>query len=619
MFKKISLKLIIAVGVSITVIIGIYAYVTIRSQTVTLLRETENNNSELSETIKSSTRFDMLTNNWPHLHQIIKTIGNQSGILDVRIFNKEGNVIYSPNEDHIGMMVDKKAEACFTCHATDEPIQKLSISDRTRIFEIDSGRVMGSINPIYNEPSCYEADCHAHSPDQTVLGVLDITVSLQPIDQRIASAKMEVLIFSIITILSISTVLLFFVKIWVDKPVSELVEATKIVGSGNLNFSIESQSEDELGMLARSFNNMTKKMAEARLQLFQSDKMASLGRLAAGVAHEINNPLTGILTYSSFLLKRTKNQPEFQEDLSVIVRETIRSREIVKGLLDFARQSVPKKNNAKINLIIDRAITVIENQLSINHIKLERKYDASLPAVTIDENQMQQVFINLIVNSIHAISGDNGKIDITTSIMRLKPYGLIQVKTALCPKGHDLIDDSVRVNSMPTIRVQAKIGNKEGYINLDPIYGKNRNHYGIKLDHNALIDLSCPKCTSSLLDKKLKCPVCGGPVYFFEVAGQGTFQGCSTKGCDWQFWKHIEEEGPKEYLEIKVKDNGCGIPKEIISKIFDPFFTTKGQKGTGLGLAVIWGIIDNHNGRITVDSEFGKSTIFTIRLPVTKI
>ena len=307
MFKKISLKLIIAVGISITVIIGSYAWINIRSQADTLLLETEHNNSELSETIKSSTRFDMLTNNWEHLHQIIKTIGSQPSILDVRIFNKEGEVIYSPNEDHIGLMVDKKAEACFTCHATDEPLQKLSIADRTRIFETDSSRVMGSINPIYNESSCYEADCHAHEPEQTVLGVLDITVSLKAIDERIESAKIEMVIFTLITILLISAVLWFFVKIWVDKPVNELVEATKVVGSGNLNYTIESNSEDELGILARSFNNMTKKMAEARMQLFQSDKMASLGRLAAGVAHEINNPLTGILTYSSFWCVSIKN------------------------------------------------------------------------------------------------------------------------------------------------------------------------------------------------------------------------------------------------------------------------------------------------------------------------
>ncbi len=138
---------------------------------------------------------------------------------------------------------------------------------------------------------------------------------------------------------------------------------------------------------------MTKNLAEARLQLFQSDKMASLGRLAAGVAHEINNPLTGVLTYSSFLLKRVKNNKELEEDLKVIVRETKRSREIVKSLLDFARQSVPKKHSANINEIINNAIEVVNNQLSLKHIKLEEHLDSSLPKATLDANQIQQVFI----------------------------------------------------------------------------------------------------------------------------------------------------------------------------------------------------------------------------------
>jgi two-component system NtrC family sensor kinase len=615
MLKKIGLKLIIAVGISITIIIGIFAFVNIQSQSEILISEIEHNADELSETVKSSTKFDMLLNNRPHLHRIIETIGKQNSILDVRVFNKEGEVIYSSYSDHIGLMVDKKAEACFTCHATDKPLEKLSISDRTRIFETENGRVMGIINPIYNEKSCYDASCHEHAMDQTVLGVLDFTVSLNPVDEKIASAKMKMVAFALFAIFSISGVLWYFVRIWVDKPVNILVEATKNVASGNLSYMINENSEDELGLLARSFNNMTKKLAEARMQLFQSDKMASLGRLAAGVAHEINNPLTGILTYSSFLLKRTKDRPEIQEDLAVIVNETKRSREIVKGLLDFARQSIPKKHSNDINSIVERSITVVENQLTLSHIKLERQLDPNLSEVTVDANQIQQVVINLIVNAIHAIKA-GGTITIKTDLISLAPYGIAQVKNALCSKGHNLMDEKVKIKGLPTIRMQAKVGSKEGYINFDPIYGQNRNHYGLIIEAQSLVEISCPKCKVSLLDKKKRCPVCDGPVYFFEIPGKGRFEGCTTKGCEWQHWQSIENEGQKEFVEIIVTDTGCGIPKENLSKIFEPFYTTKGQKGTGLGLAVIWGIVDNHNGRIAVDSEIEKGTTFTIRLPI---
>ena len=114
----------------------------------------------------------------------------------------------------------------------------------------------------------------------------------------------------------------------------------------------------------------------------------------------------------------------------------------------------------------------------------------------------------------------------------------------------------------------------------------------------------------------MRCPECNGPVYSIEVPGKGTFNGCAVKGCEWQHWKEIENDGEQKYIETEISDNGCGISKENIVKIFDHFFSTKGQKGTGLGLAVIWGIIDNHGGQITVNSEEGKGTTFTIRLPL---
>jgi signal transduction histidine kinase len=146
------------------------------------------------------------------------------------------------------------------------------------------------------------------------------------------------------------------------------VRATHQVSSGNFDYAIADLGKDELGLLAKSFNKMTKSLAEARLQLVQSDKMASLGRLAAGVAHEINNPLTAVLTYSSFLLKRTTDNPQMQEDLGIIVRETIRSREIVRNLLDFARPSVPKMQSADINRIIKSAVEVVASQLLLKRI-----------------------------------------------------------------------------------------------------------------------------------------------------------------------------------------------------------------------------------------------------------
>ncbi len=411
LLQHIGLKLILVVGVTAILIISIFAYFNIQSHGTSLQAEVERHANQLSETVKYSTRYDMLLNQRDRIHLAINEIGRQPTIGKIRVLNKTGEIIYSSVEEDIGKSVDKNAESCYACHSADRPLERLPIADRTRVFQVhpDSARMLGVINPINNEEACWSAPCHVHPEQQTVLGVLDVTLPLNEVDRTIQSSRIEMVWFALSAVVALSIIIGFFVERWVDTPVTALLKATQQVADGNLAYRIKSTRHDELGKLARSFNNMTDKLSEARLQLFQSDKLASLGRLAAGVAHEINNPLTGVLTYSSFLLKRTANQPEIQDDLKVIVRETLRSREIVKSLLDFARQSVPKKSEANLHEIIDRAIEVAHNQLTLRHVELVKSIDASLPRVTLDANQIQQVFINLIVNGIDAMVEKAGR------------------------------------------------------------------------------------------------------------------------------------------------------------------------------------------------------------------
>lgn len=494
MKHKISYKLILAVGSAIVIIIAIFSYIIISSQQKALISQIALSAHQLSETVKSSTKYDMLLNQRESVHRIIDTIGQQDGIEKVRIFNKEGKIIYSSDKREVGSMVDKQTEACYACHTADQPLEKLSIPERTRIFKVKDGvKSLGIINPIYNEQSCWQGNCHAHEADQKVLGVLDITMSLEEVERQMGANQIKMVTFALSSIISISFILWFFVQKLVGKPVSQFVKATNIVAEGDLDYKIRVDKHDELGHLAKSFNEMTRKLAEVQRQLYQSDKLASLGQLAAGVAHEINNPLTGVLTYSSFLLKRAEQNGETKEDLEVIVRETKRCREIVKGLLDFARQAPAKKTIIDINEVINRALNIVDNQLSLYNISVQKNLKSKLPTIKADVNQMQQVFINLLVNASDAISEQGGEIIITTN---------------------------------------------------------------------------------------------------------------------------IEEINGEKYIKITITDTGSGVPRENITKIFEPFYTTKGQKGTGLGLAVAWGIIDKHGGTIDVDSEIGKGTTFNIILPI---
>jgi len=616
--SKIGYKLTFGVVLTVLCAIAIFAVFNIQSERKSLLTEVERHAYQLSEAVKSDTEYDMLRNDRDRIHESIRRIGKQESIDRVRVFNKSGEIIYSSDSAEIGKMVDKNAESCYRCHLAGKPLEHLETPERTRIFRPlpDSSRLLGIINPIYNSQTCWSAACHAHPEEQTVLGVLDVTIPLTEVDRNIRRSQVAVMILAVSTILILSLIVGFMVRWWIDRPVQELLTGMRHVAGGNLAYRVEVKREDELGLLARSFNNMTENLAQARLQLFQSDKLASLGRLAAGVAHEINNPLTAVLTYSSYLLKRSGGQAETRDDLNVIVSETIRCREIVKSLLDFARQTVPKKRQADINEIIGRAVTVIENQLSLGRIELVMDLDTALPKVTVDANQIQQVFINLMVNALDAIGEDSGTIKVSSKAISVRPTGTLQIKRALCPKRHDLVDTKVQIDGKPAIGMRFRKNEDTGLIYLNPLYGSHEHRLNDMPALEEGVELLCPECARSLIAEGEICPKCGAPIYAFEVPLKGIVQGCLRDGCGWHSWEQVDSTWNDEFVEVRVEDNGCGIPKTQIPKLFEPFATTKGQKGTGLGLAVTWGIVDNHNGTISVESEVGVGTSFIIRIPV---
>jgi len=463
-----------------------------------LISELRRNADQLSETVKSSTRYDMLTNQPARVDRIITTIGKQDGIQKVRIFNKDGVIQVSTDGVDVGKKVDLTAEACYACHAANQPLERLEIPDRTRIFQPPGrDRILSIINPIYNEPSCWQSDCHAHEPTKKVLGVLDISMSLGEVDLEMQAGQRRLMLLGVVAIAAVSLMIYLLVNRIVLNPVHAIVAATRKVAAGDLHYKIALAKRDEIGMLADSFNDMTQKLSEAQRQVYQSQKLAAVGQLAAGVAHEINNPLTGVLSYSSFLLKRAEDKPEFKEDLEVIVRETKRCRGIVKGLLDFSRQSPPEMHESDINEIAERAVRIVQAQIDVYQVELRKNLCADLPKCQADANQIQQVLVNLLLNAIDSMGNDGGILGLAT-----------------------------------------------------------------------------------------------------RITASGT------------------TPAPARTIEIRVSDTGCGIPPANLQKIFDPFFSTKGPKGTGLGLAVAWGIIEKHSGRIEVESEVGKGTTFRILLPL---
>jgi len=450
-FKSINIKLIFLFSVTALVIFGIFSYIFLSHQNNQLIKEVFRGATIFSDTVTRSTRYDMLLDNPEGVHQIINTIGHQSGIDVVRIFNKEGKIMVSTDPTEKNTYVDKKAEACYICHVAEQPLERLSISERSRIFQGKNHRVLAMVSPIYNEPDCYTASCHAHPKDQSVLGVLDIAMSLEDVDNDLKRNQLTFLFFTLIAIVSKSSILAFFINKLVIKPVKQLVNATQSVGIGNLDVELSIKTKDEIGYLANSFRRMmldlkkaqdeiqswnielekkveerTKKLRKTREQLIQSEKMSSMGVLASSVAHEINNPMQGILTYIKLMLKiltqekmNSKRVADFERYLNLMGSEIERLGDMVKNLLVFSKQSKLDIQKTDVNKIIRNSLVLLENKIRLQNVDVSLDLQENIPQTYCDVKQIQQTLIALIINAIEAMS-KGGEITISTKTQNPK-------------------------------------------------------------------------------------------------------------------------------------------------------------------------------------------------------
>jgi two-component system NtrC family sensor kinase len=388
----------------------------------------------------------MLRNDQEMLYTMIRDIGREPGIRRLRIINEVGLVRYSTDTAEIGTMVDKQAEACYACHAQAEPLTGLNRKDRTRIFHGDAGhRVLAVILPIENHPDCSSAACHAHPPSKRILGVIDAHLSLDAVDEQLAEHRSQMYGFTAGAAVIGCLMAVAFVWFFVHRPVHDLVAGTMRLASGDLGHRIQVRSRDELGVLAESFNEMaedlerthreltewadtlehrvhekTAELEAAQKSMIHAEKMASLGRLAATVAHEVNNPLFGMLTYARLVLKDLQ-KPDLDEatrqrmvdNLRIIERESRRCGDLMRNLLAFARQSTPQRARVQLNQVVDRAVRLVAHQYELSQIALRTHLDDSLPEINCDPGQIQQVLIVLLVNAQEAL-GRGGEVTVET-------------------------------------------------------------------------------------------------------------------------------------------------------------------------------------------------------------
>jgi two-component system NtrC family sensor kinase len=435
-------KLTLATGIILVVTMACFAWLNIGNLKRLLLEESVTNVENLSETIVRTTYYQMLDNDLPRVFQMITEAGSQKGVERIRLISKDGKIAFSTKKDEIGTLVDKKAAACNMCHTGSEPLLHTSSMNRSRIFNDERGKeVLGMAKGIYNEPKCSAGACHFHHPTARILGVLDVIVSLDNMNAQLAEYRNKTILHTIILLGLLAASITFFMMNLVTVPLSHLLTRTKKIAEGDLESSVAVQSGDELGELAQSFNIMTDNLRQARweleewahnletkvedrthelkqmqAQLIRSEKLASQGELVAGIAHEINNPLTGILVYSSLISSDPKLDPDLKPDLETIVRETQRCASIVKGLLDFSRETPPRKNPLALEQVLEEALNLVVHQSLFHNIVITKRYAAALPQVMADHNQIEQVFINLLLNAGQAMTGA-GDLTITTGLI----------------------------------------------------------------------------------------------------------------------------------------------------------------------------------------------------------
>jgi len=433
---SLSTKLISLLFAATVAIFALLGYLNVRLHRHHLEVATLASAERLSDVIKRSTAYDMLRNDREGLYHTIQTIAGEPDVVKMRIFDQDGRISFSTDSRELNLSVDKKAEACYGCHAESHPLARLSRPGGFRIYRDARGeRVLGIITPIENQPSCSSAACHAHRVNQQILGVLDTNLRLAKADAQLAESTRLMLAYMFLALLTISVLSWFFVWRVVQQPIQALKEGTERLRNGDLGHQIEVRSHDEVGDLARSFNVMsqqlraaneqtsiwartledrveqkTRELKRVHDQVLHIEKMATIGKMAAVVAHEINNPLSGILTYAK-LLRRwlvkdempASQRQEAIQCLDLIADESQRCGDLVKNLLTFSRTAPMNLESTDVRVVIDRTVRLIEHQLDLLNIQLQVDLTEDLPRVLCDPAQIEQVLLALLMNAMDAM------------------------------------------------------------------------------------------------------------------------------------------------------------------------------------------------------------------------
>ena len=431
------------------------------------------------------------------MQSILKNYATYKEIRKIYLFTLDGTIKASiPEEDLNHEVLDVDSYLKNQYFIKEEKV-------RLENDGLEKERVYYFNNPILNHPECFQC----HDRGNKIIGVLTVSHSLKGMDNMISKIKVHSIILAIITIGFLSTVLaLFFLK-FINIPMTKLTHTMRKAEEGDLSVRVNIKRKDEMGTLAENLNTMIDKLHLAKEEAEQyhqeliqrADRMASIGELASGIAHEIRNPLAGIQGAIQILANEFPEDDPRRGITDEIQKQIYKLERLVKDLLNYAKPVPTNYLATDMNQLVDKVIIFFTMQRGTpENVKIEKSFFSPLPKVMVDPNSMEQAFLNIILNAQKAMPGG----------------GTFTISTHALPGRRD-----------------------DG--------------------------------------------------------------------------KEIQE------VQIIFGDTGIGIPKENLPKIFNPFFSSRSD-GTGLGLSITKNIIEQHGGRIEVESQVNKGTKFIITLPATR-
>ena len=455
--KRLGNRIMAAIIVSITLVMGVEIVLDLyfgKKDTIELM---ETLSIDLAASTYSGIKYPMSVGDSGAVEQVLTDIREKMEGIEVFICDTNQLVTWSTHREKIYTNI------AYTITGA-KPLAALKVLLQTgeapkESFEtlIDDKRHIIIVEPILNEEDCF----HCHGSSRKVIGGMIVKTDVERALLTVTAAKNRTIITTILALLAIIVMSYILIEKFISRRVQRLTNGVQKVTAGDLDFELQARSSDEIGELARSFNIMTRELKEARDEItnwaltlenlveertaqlqraqenaIQTEKMASMGRLAAIVAHEINNPLAGIRTYAKLMLKRggeifPEKASKYIQYIETIESESARCGEIVKGLLQFARSTKPKISPHDINLLVHETLRLIQHQVDLLNIDVILDLAAEAPIVSCDDQKIKQALVALLLNACDAVQNDTGSIIITTCLLAENK----KVKIAVCDNG----------------------------------------------------------------------------------------------------------------------------------------------------------------------------------------